>query len=201
MTPTGGTPMLSLCWYSSDGNYEWAGAEILEPGSVTGTLRENTQNLPYLALFVYVFTENYVDPGATVMYGSVMLELGSVAHTYVPYTAVIPTAATKGAYNYSDMNRVEKAVAEVAVLLGLNLETKTDWNMWDVPTEKDVTRYIENIRTIREASQNKKNIPVVPSGLRNLNYTTANNIEKTLESAYLSAESLWRGGELYCGEV
>ena len=202
MTPLGGgVPFLSLCWYGGGEEFEYAGIEISEPGSITETLLENTQNMPYLALFVHASTDANAEIGASVMYGSVMLELGNVAHGYVPYAEIIPTEATKGAYNYSDLNRVEKAVAEAAVLLGLELETKTDWNAWDIPTERDVTRYIENIRAIREASQNKRNIPIVPSGLRNLNYTTANNIEKTLESAYLSAESLWRGGELYCGEV
>lgn len=109
--------------------------------------------------------------------------------------------AAKGAYNYSDLNRVESAVSQIAELFGLELTTKTDWNVWDIPTESDVTRYLENVMAIRNVVPYKVGIPTVPSSLRNLNYTTANNIEKILEIAYKQAETLPRSGELYCGEV
>ena len=39
--------------------------------------------------------------------------------------------AAKGAYNYTDLNRVETAVKEIAEKLGLSLVTKTNWTLWE----------------------------------------------------------------------
>jgi hypothetical protein len=88
--------------------------------------------------------------------------------------------ATKGAYNYSDLNRVERAVAEISEIANLGLVTKTNWAMWDVPTVSDMSRYIENIRVIRT----HYNINIdIPTTMNNLTYETANNIEKILLAA------------------
>lgn len=59
--------------------------------------------------------------------------------------------AQKGAYNHTDLNRVESAVAELASDLMLNLETKTNWTKWDIPTQMEMNRYLGNVRKIRVA--------------------------------------------------
>ena len=112
-----------------------------------------------------------------------MLENGSTRHEYVPYVEILPTNCTKGAYNYSDLNRVERAVAEISDLAGLGLVTKTDWAMWDIPTSSDMERYLSNVKTIREHYSIETEIPET---MNNLTYEDANNIEKILSIAYIA---------------
>jgi hypothetical protein len=109
--------------------------------------------------------------------------------------------ATKGAYNYTDLNRVESAVAELAVLFDLTLKTKTNWSMWDVPTTADMTRYLGNVAKIREHCSSVPNLPAIPSSMNKLTYKSANNIEKILTIAYQVADRVIRSGEIYSGEV
>ncbi len=98
----------------------------------------------------------------------------------------------KGRYGYEDLNRVEAAVAELCGLaeevgILLNLTVKTDWgelgdfsaDTW--PTQQQMDRYLNNVRTMREAL----GLPdILPSSMRNLTEVQANNIERTLQMAY-----------------
>lgn len=183
---TGGIPQLSLYWHDDNG-FEYAGANIsgdTRIATVNTALFPNTNKRANLALYVYVTTSENVEAGSEAVFNGVMLENGAIRHSYTPYTEILPTAATKGAYNYSDLNRVERAVTEIADLAGLSLVTKTDWAMWDIPTTDDMTRYLNNIRSIRALIPNASAIPAVPATMNNLTYTMANNIEKILSAAY-----------------
>lgn len=131
-------------------------------------------------------------------YSKVMLELHDTAHDYVPYYPILPTNATKGAYNYSDLNRVETVVRDIADLLGLNISVKTDWSMWDVPTRDGMNRYLNNLRVIRDRL---KRTDALPNTLDRMTYTVANNIESFLEIAYKYAEAVYRVGDVFSGEV
>jgi hypothetical protein len=92
--------------------------------------------------------------------------------------------AAKGAYNYTDLNRVETAVAELATMIGLALTTKTDWSLWDVPIASDMERYLGNVRTIMNACPEGVVFPPLPESMNKLTYEGANNIEKALLIAY-----------------
>lgn len=107
----------------------------------------------------------------------------------------------KGAYNYTDLNRVETAVATLAGIFGLNLVTKTDWMVWDKPTQTDMKRYLRNVVKIREKCSSARNFPTLPNSMDGLNYTGANNIELVLLRAYEFAEAHIQSGEIYSGEV
>ena len=115
----------------------------------------------------------------------------------------------KGAYNYSDLNRVETAVAYVAAELVQaptdlrqyasdrnvawddlfdvpydpddydNLTIKTNWAVSDIPTNLQMIRYIENIKLIRDAIPNAS-IAWIPDVMDNLDYSIANNIEQLM---------------------
>lgn len=178
-----GTPQLAVYWHDDNG-YEYAGASLLSAGSVTFNTAEwpNTNKRGYLAVYVYVTTYGAVAAGETARFGHVMLEIGDVKHEYVPYTDVLPTLATKGAYNYSDLNRVERAVEEISDRKGLGLVTKTNWAMWDVYSEPDMNRYLRNIATIRSLV-NDVNVPPAPSSMNGFTYEHANNIELILNAA------------------
>lgn len=92
--------------------------------------------------------------------------------------------AAKGAYNYTDLNRVETAVKELAGELGLSLTTKTNWTLWDIPTRSDMERYLGNVVAIRDACPGNVEFPSLPSSMNGLTYTSANSIEKVLTMVY-----------------
>ena len=181
----GGSPQIALYWHD-DAGFEYAGADLSVAGSVTfnTSAMPNTNNRQYLAAYVYVTTHATIASGATALFKGVMLESGSTRHEYVPYTEIIATEATKGAYNYSDLNRVERAVAELSDMLGLGLVTKTDWGMWDIPTASEMERYLNNVAVLRERVADDENVPTLPTSMNNLTYTGANNIELVLSAVY-----------------
>lgn len=182
----GGTPQISLWWHDDDGSSNYAGADLSVAGSVTfdTSVYPNTNNRKYLAAYVYVTTHASVTSGAEATFKGVMLENGATRHEYVPYTEILPTEATKGAYNYSDLNRVERAVSEISDILGLELITKTDWGMWDIPTASEMERYLNNIAVLRQQVADDVSVPGLPTSMNNLTYTDANNIELVLNAVY-----------------
>lgn len=88
--------------------------------------------------------------------------------------------AAKGAYNYTDLNRVESAVVELATRFGLTLTTKTDWGLWDVPTKSDMERYLNNVITLGKTCPADSELPTLPDSMNKLTFEDANNIERTL---------------------
>lgn len=200
LTTGSATPQVSLYWHDGNG-FEYAGGSLSEGGSVTFTATDNSENREYLAMYIYAATDTAVSTGDLVRYNGLMLEFGDVRHDYVPYTPILPTPAAKGAYNYSDLNRVEIATAEMAESLGLNLITKTNWNPWDIPRESDMQRYLNNIYAIRNACPDKDSFPVLPSRMDGLNLVSANAIEETLIAVNISSAGMYRCGDIFTGEV
>lgn len=100
--------------------------------------------------------------------------------------------AAKGAYNYTDLNRVESAVAEISQMLGLGLVTNVYWTYQSIPSRAtpgsalDVDRYLNNVVAIRDAcaALTDEEFPPLPTSMDKLTYEGANNIEKVLEIAY-----------------
>lgn len=188
MGSTAGVPQLALYWHDDYG-FEYAGASLTGAGSVTVDTTEwpNTNGRGSLALYVYVTTTEEVAAGASTRFVGVMFENGATRHEYVPYAEILPTLATKGAYNYSDLNRVERAVEEISEALGLGLTTKTNWTMWDVPRQSEMARYLNNVKAIATAIGSTIELP---DSMDKLTYETANDIEKTLLAAHESAANV-----------
>lgn len=109
-------------------------------------------------------------------------------------------AGMKGAYNYSDWNRVETAVSEIASMLGVSLETVTTWSEKSIFTEADANRYLANIRKLRTACSGLSITPATPSSMHRMTFATANDIEKILVDMETVIYSWTRCGEAYCGE-
>ena len=113
-----------------------------------------------------------------------------------------------GAYDTSDLNRVESAVAYLAELLVLlpselkeyaaskgvafdaffdvpydaatyALTTKTDWDELDSPTPEQMARYLENVKALRSALDYATSD--LPGSMDNLTIDGANAIEKALK--------------------
>ena len=120
-------------------------------------------------------------------------------------------AANKGAYNYIDMNRVENAVQTLADLLNANgypveiLSVKTNWAESSVPTATDLTRYLENVRRIRDAFYTLHTTPQVPSSMKGLTYDKANAIEQVLTDVDVLLNNMIASytysGDIFGGEV
>ncbi len=114
----------------------------------------------------------------------------------------------KGAYNASDLNRVENAVAHLARLLRelplqlqeyaaslgvawdmffdvpyeaneYNFAVKTNWAKASIPSPEDMARYLANVAKLRSALA--YNTDSLPTTMDNLRWQGANAIEKALE--------------------
>ena len=183
--PAGSTPQIAV-WWHDDSGLEYAGASMSVAGSMTFNTADfpNVGNRQSLAIYLYVTTAAEVASGAEVHFRDVMLEVGDTPHPWVPYTEIVATEATKGAYNYSDLNRVERVVADISDRAGLGLVTKTDWRMWDVPDVAEMTRYINNIKAIKTHYGIGTSIP---ADMSHLDYEGANSIERVLLEAYTKA--------------
>jgi hypothetical protein len=189
-----------MFWHDDNG-YTSIGVSLSSAGSVTFNTGSNPNGHAYLAVYVYVSSTQNIQAGASARFRGAMLEIGSKRSEFVPYTEIMPTDATKGAYNYSDMNRVERAAAELSYLYGLCLDTKIDWDVWSVPQASDMVRYITNIKKIRSATIKPNNNVSAPETMDGLSYNDANNIEKILLAAHENTDTICRVGELFSGEV
>ena len=112
----------------------------------------------------------------------------------------------KGAYNYTDLNRVESTVNELAYIYELNLTTKTNWTRWDIPTRADMERYLANVAAIRDKFSATVAMPEVPKSMSGLTYDKANDIEEIRYRACLMTEEIlsgisvvYTGGEITVG--
>lgn len=114
------------------------------------------------------------------------------------------SGTNKGAYNSSDLNRVEEATAyiaaelntllseliEITERLGVSWEsewlpndpavgelvTKTDWASEIIPDSAELERYLRNVRAL-----NTLNIPIsLPASMERFSFASANNIERLL---------------------
>ena len=118
----------------------------------------------------------------------------------------------KGRYGASDLNRVESAVAELAVLakkLGVSkhFDVKTDWGMpgefsaaqW--PTKKQMARYLNNVWQLCNAVDLAVNLPL---SMEHLTWNGANQIEEALSLVYERIQNILKifrySGEFFAGE-
>lgn len=150
----------------------------------------------------------------------------------------------KGAYNWTDFNRVGEAVNFIANRMkslqgeidtfreSLGLATsdvynvpydsstitvfpKTDWTVYDTPTQSQVHTYLNNLITLRKQLSLPEYAPNVPETLDKLTIDTANSIEYLLHviyEAFLAVEktlydkieftvaNYTYAGIAYCGE-
>lgn len=94
-------------------------------------------------------------------------------------------AGMKGAYNASDLNRVETALNYLAGRLGaicgmsIAWSAKTDWAVTDIATASQAAEYRQHIQDIRNALTYPAGTPDAPE-LNRLTYTGANDIERIL---------------------
>ena len=129
-----------------------------------------------MAVFIYNRTQNHVDRLK-------WLRAKGYENLTASEKAEYADSARLGAYNATDLNRVESAVDELSLAFGLTLVTQR-WGSWASPTVADMDRYLSNVVTLRDAAlatDSTLEFPTLPSSMSHLTYEGANNIEKTLE--------------------
>lgn len=117
----------------------------------------------------------------------------------------------KGAYNCTDLNRVQSAVSALYEWFS-NAGYKVNgyaavehvWSESDRPTPTDMEQYLANVEALRNMITAMSTTPSTPSTMENLTYVEANAIEQILlDIDYLircMADSWFYSGDLYSGE-
>lgn len=98
---------------------------------------------------------------------------------------------SKGAYNYTDLNRVTEAMDYInGRLVSYRYSTtyhtveiaegRTEWEEADIPTQALMDEYISNLSALRSALEVWSTTPSVPDDMEGLTYQEANDIEQIL---------------------
>ena len=112
----------------------------------------------------------------------------------------ITNLTSKGYYNYTDLNRIETWCEYLANILNhysyfVDIKTKTNWTMLDLPKQSEMKRIRGNINTLKQAYFSFTQIPV---NLENMTWQKANDIEKILHE--IDCILKWMENNfVYCG--
>ena len=101
--------------------------------------------------------------------------------------AILADPAHKGAYNYTDLDRVDSAMEYLAGRLrsygyrvaGFESDPDT-WSTSDIPRRPRMQRYLDNVAAIRNTMAVLTTTPAVPDDMEGLTAAEANAIEKIL---------------------
>ena len=88
----------------------------------------------------------------------------------------------KGAYNYTDLNRIENWCSYIADILNsynypVEVTVKTNWSMTDFPIKFDMERIRQNVNRLKQAYFS---FTQIPENLEYMTWRKANDIEKIL---------------------
>ena len=120
------------------------------------------------------------------------------------------SAGLKGAYNATDLNRVNEAMKYLAGVFTsygytVSLQPMPTWSVGEIPAEAQMGVYLANVAALRAVLDMPSTTPAVPADMALLTYIEANNIEQILvdiNQLLLNAAAAWfYSGEVYCGEV
>ena len=113
----------------------------------------------------------------------------------------------KGAYNYTDLNRVEEWCQYIEQQLTLysypvSITTKTNWTMENFPSKVQLKRIRDNVEELKNAFIS---FTSVPDSLEKMTYQKANDLEKVLYELDTLINnmiaSFYYSGEVFAGEV
>lgn len=110
-------------------------------------------------------------------------------------------AGMKGALSYTDFNRIESGVLELANILGASVNVKTDWSVSGYLTTSDASRWLANIESIRSKNSGSSKIGQTPTSMDKLTFDTMNQIESILDDIETLAKTyVTFSGEYMTGE-
>ena len=119
-------------------------------------------------------------------------------------------AGMKGAYNYTDFNRLGEAIAYLVERMkeldihDSSIIPKVDWVMGDTPTQSQVSNLLSCLTKLRAKLSLPDDAPSVPNSLDKLTYQTANDMELLLwmiDQRITQTTAAFRySGTMYCGQ-
>lgn len=118
----------------------------------------------------------------------------------------------KGAYNYTDLNRVGAALnyvrdrlVEYGYLPANAFAARVDWQFGEIPTRADLTKYLSYVSIVRASFSRFPTTPPAPENTGRLNYREANDIEQIIYDVGMlitNMVSAWYfSDDLYSGEL
>ena len=121
-------------------------------------------------------------------------------------------AGLKGAYNYTDLNRVGEALnyvrdrlAAAGYMSTLDFTARTDWAEGVIPPPVDLVDLLQYVSIVRGALAQFRTTPPVPEYSGGLDYQEANAIEQIIfDVDKLITNTLAAFvycGEIFCGEI
>lgn len=174
-----------------------------EEGNVWWTTADRADDGVYRIALSIVYGDGKTTEDSITLYYGLQLVTDRTAQDVADRTE-------KGFYNVVDLNRVGAAMVYLRDRFNengydLDIIPKTDWREVDAPTESGMTLYLSCLGTLRGALYMPYGTPETPDTMKGLTYTTANNIEKILETVdqmlTLAINAVWYSGEIYSGEV
>ncbi len=110
-------------------------------------------------------------------------------------------AGMKGALSYTDFNRIESGISELASILGASVDAKTDWSINGYLTVSDASRWLANVEAIRSKNSGSSQIGQTPTSMDKLTFETMNQIESILADVESLAKTyVTFSGEYMTGE-
>lgn len=105
----------------------------------------------------------------------------------------------KGAYTAADLNRVGRAMIEIAALVTelyrpVSVSPKINWTVSDIPTLAQMKHYLDDIEAIRSVISGFDFLPSTPTTMNHLTYQMANDIEGIL---LIARESVIQIGDIF----
>lgn len=116
----------------------------------------------------------------------------------------------RGAYNHTDLNRVEEAVTFVAERLRefgyvSDVPLPRLWSIEDKPTEEDLSQCFGKVATLREATTVWASTPKAPRSIDGFDANKANDLEQILVDIHqvlnYIKDAWFFSGDLYSAEV
>jgi hypothetical protein len=115
----------------------------------------------------------------------------------------------KGAYNYTDLNRVGTALLALQTLLSgygypVSVDVRTEWAAGNWPTMTEMTAYLQSVVNVRAVLGTLPTTPDVPADMDSGTIAIWNNIEQILADVEIIINNMVAAfrycGEIYCGE-
>lgn len=121
----------------------------------------------------------------------------AVADTWTLEEQAEWTKGLRGALSYTDFNRVESGMEEIAVIVGADITVKTDWTENSYFTQSHVQRWLDNCAAIKSfCSGNNETASVSPDMVSKIGYEDMNAMESFLSDV----ERIAKDHQLYCSE-
>ena len=155
-------------------------------------------------------TQDEIDEFLANRYEAIAVSDGVVAVSDGVIGVLTTTDTWKGAYNYTDLNRVGQWVAYLTErLAGIGLfpvtVAKDDWTEADYVDAASLAYYLDDLAKIRSALAVPSTTPALPESMDALNSTKAHTIETLLGVVNTlidnTKQAFVYSGEPYAGEV